>query len=272
MAGSPSIRVGCCLGVVLACLVAPGAAQPPASRSDGRVAIVAELFTSEGCSSCPPADVLLTEMVTKQPIDGIRVIGLSQHVDYWDRLGWRDRFSSARYTQRQTEYSDRVFEGKGVYTPQMVIDGHLQAVGNDPAEVAAALDRAKTRPKAAISADARRLPKGLAVEVRATVADAVAGSEPLDVVVAIVENGLVTAVTDGENEGETLHHSAVVRKLESIGTMPAGAGGFTKRVSLSVDRGWTPSRLEIVAFLQERKSRRIVGATASTPTDAGQLN
>ena len=255
-------RALCVAALLLPVLAGQPGAQPPASTPDGRVVVVAELFTSEGCSSCPPADALLTQLVARQPIPGVRVIGLSQHVDYWDRLGWRDRFSSARFTARQTDYSDRLFDGNGIYTPQIVIDGHLQAVGNDSEAVRAAVRRAMLQPKAPVSVDARVADRSLAVDVRASVSDGVAGREPIEVLVAIVENGLKSAVNSGENEGLTLAHSAVVRRLESVGSLQAGTGDFTKRVSLSLDKSWVASNLEVVAFLQQRQGRRIVGAAA----------
>jgi hypothetical protein len=256
-------RVPCLVTLVLLVVAGQPGAQAPASAPDGRVVVIAELFTSEGCSSCPPADSLLTQLVATQPIAGVRVVGLSQHVDYWDRLGWRDRFSSARFTARQTDYSDRLFDGNGIYTPQIVVDGHLQAVGNDLAEVTAAVRRAMLQPKAPVSVDVRIENRSLAVDVRASVTDAVAGSEPIELLVAVVENGLTSAVRSGENEGLTLAHSAVVRRLESMGNLPASQRDVAKRVSLSLDKGWQTSRLEVVALLQQRRGRRIVGAAAA---------
>ena len=108
---------------LLAPATSPGS-PPPA-------VVIAELFTSEGCSSCPPADTLLRQFAEAQPFDGAQLIALEEHVDYWDRLGWRDPFSSAQFTTRQTEYSDRVFRTTGIYTPQLVVDGVRECVGSD---------------------------------------------------------------------------------------------------------------------------------------------
>jgi hypothetical protein len=141
----------------LGTLLAAAYAAVSGTRSDRRTPaanafVVAELFTSEGCSSCPPADALLSTLV-QQPTDGVTVLGLSEHVDYWNRLGWRDPFSSAVSTTRQSEYQVRVFGGD-IYTPQLVVDGYLQAVGSDARAVERAIANAAQAPKVAVDVTA----------------------------------------------------------------------------------------------------------------------
>lgn len=115
---------------VLVIGVVHGRAFPSAAPAPAQDAIVlAELFTSEGRSSCPPADQVLTKLVQQQPIKGVTVIGMSENVDYWNSLGWVDPFSSPLFSSRQSEYAERAFHGPGVYTPQIVIDGSIQEVG-----------------------------------------------------------------------------------------------------------------------------------------------
>src|SRR6185295_18953420 len=104
------------------------------------VPVVVELFTSEGCSSCPPADNVLTDLLRDQPIAGVQVIGFSEHVDYWDQLGWKDPFSNAAFTARQTAYSATLHRSD-IYTPQIVVDGAAEMVGSDRASVIAAISR-----------------------------------------------------------------------------------------------------------------------------------
>ncbi|HST20285.1 MAG TPA: DUF1223 domain-containing protein, partial [Blastocatellia bacterium] len=122
-----------------------GATAEPAS-----VVVLVELFTSEGCSSCPPADKLLTNLDQTQPIKGVQVIALSQHVDYWDQFGWKDPFSSADFSQRQLEYM-KALHTKDVYTPQMIIDGQTEFVGSNLARAREAITKAASLPKASVS-------------------------------------------------------------------------------------------------------------------------
>src|SRR5229473_964263 len=128
------------LVVVAACLHAPAD-----TRAAATTPILVELFTSEGCSDCPPADGVLEKLIATQPISGVEVIGLGQHVDYWDQLGWKDRFSSAALTNRQHVYGAH-FGLDSMYTPQMVVDGRAQLVGSDGGAARKAIGHAVTAP------------------------------------------------------------------------------------------------------------------------------
>lgn len=158
-------------------------ASPPEPSSPGgggagpAVPIVVELFTSEGCSSCPPADVFLQKLVETQPVAGAQVIALGEHVDYWDRQGWKDRFASASLTSRQQVYGAR-FNTDSVYTPQMIVDGRTEFVGSDANAARRALERAAAIPhgRVRITFDDRRnesaaAGSGRAVAVAITTAD-----------------------------------------------------------------------------------------------------
>src|SRR5262249_35745900 len=122
------------------------------ARTPGSPAtVLVELFTSEGCSSCPPADDILSDLVQHQPIENVTVIGMGEHVDYWNHLGWRDPFSSALFSARQSEYDARVFHSGTIYTPQFVADGRIQAVGGDRMAVRRAIADAARFEKADVS-------------------------------------------------------------------------------------------------------------------------
>ena len=213
--------------------------------------VVVELFTSEGCSSCPPADALLTEL-DHQPIPGAEVIALGLHVDYWNQLGWVDRFSSNEFTHRQNEYGRR-FGLDSVYTPQMVVDGRYEFVGNDS-------NRARK-----VIADEAQKTRSAEVELQQVddhtlnVQVKNAGGSP-DVLLAITENGLSTSVRAGENGGRELRHSAVVRELTRLGT--AKAGQFQKRVTVPKNDDWKRVNLRAVAFVQTAGTGEILGAAA----------
>jgi hypothetical protein len=222
----------------------------PAKKLD-RVPVLVELFTSEGCSSCPPADALLMELDLRQPVAGAEVVALGEHVDYWNELGWKDRFSSADYTQRQGHYATRFHLGS-VYTPQMVINGRTEFVGNDSARaatvIADAAHRRDTQPEIAIAAT------GNVVDVNITNA----GPHPLDVLLAITESDLSTQVGRGENHGRLLRHTAVVRDLRKIGR--TSSGQFAARPQLKLKPDWRHDQLRAIIFLQDPSTLEVTGA------------
>ena len=229
--------------------VLAGGVEP--TTNVNRVPVLVELFTSEGCSSCPPADALLMDLDLRQPVAGAEVVALGEHVDYWNELGWKDRFSSADYSQRQDRYAARFHLGS-VYTPQMVINGRTEFVGNDPSRAAAAIadaaQRRGTQPGIAIAA------AGNVVDVNITNA----GPHPLDVLLAITESDLSTQVGRGENHGRLLRHTAVVRDLRKIGKTTSGQ--FAARPQLPLKPDWRHDKLRAVIFLQDPSTLEIVGA------------
>jgi hypothetical protein len=211
-------------------------AEPP---NGTRTAVLVELFTSEGCSSCPPADRLLIELKQKQPVPNAQVIALGQHVDYWNYIGWTDKFSSAQFTARQQQYADRLNDGP--YTPQMVIDGTTSVVGNDEDGVS----RAITRAAAAVKPVQVELSQtGDQVQVKL---HGLANSSP-EVFFALVEDDLESRVKAGENDGVTLHHVAVARELRSLGRASGDAWAGTSAVKL--DGGIRKEKSQALVFVQ----------------------
>ena len=137
----------------------------PLPTSASRTVVIAELFTSEGCSSCPPADDLLRKLLATQPIEGVEIVGLGSHVDYWDNLGWRDPFSSPLFSERQAAYDSARFRSNRIYTPQLVVDGALEVVGSDAGAVRRTLMTAAKAPKAQVAVAAAPVDANIRVDV-----------------------------------------------------------------------------------------------------------
>jgi hypothetical protein len=185
-------------------LAKPAVFAKPATSTPVRKAVVVELFTSEGCSSCPPADELLGHLRQEVAARNIQVIPLGFHVDYWNSLGWKDRFSSADFSKRQEQYARRM-RLDGPYTPQMVVDGELEFVGNSAGQAQHAISQAATQ---AEIADVNISVANDEVTFKVTAPSATGDAR---VMLAITEDNLTTKVGSGENGGRTLHHAAVVR-------------------------------------------------------------
>ncbi len=237
--------------------MAPATSTPPTAHPTGAavVPVVVELFTSEGCSSCPAADALLRELeTTAGAMPGVEVIALGQHVDYWNRLGWADPFSSAQYTARQRAYAEVL--QSGTYTPQAVVGGRTELVGSQREKLTRAIAAAARAPRATVQLARTGAGASAAVTIRVT--DLPAGTAPADVVLVLAESGLTTLVGRGENGGRTLAHASVVRSLRTVGDV-ANGGAFTATVPIAAAPAWQTARLRAVVLVQERASRRIVG-------------
>ena len=234
-----------------------GAARAPGPVAQaGRVPVVVELFTSEGCSSCPPADDLLAALAKDQPVDGAQVIPLGMHVTYWDDLGWKDPASLMGATERQQKYGGMWAR---IYTPQAVVDGRDQLVASDADGLKRAIAKAAKQPHARV--DIAATADGASLTARVSVSNLVDAREPLDVRVLITEDGLSSIVKRGENGGRTLHHEAVVRQiLDAAAVTPPAPLTF----HATVRPEWRRERLNAVAILQGKKSQRIWGAATTT--------
>lgn len=250
-------------GVLAALALMLAVASPnPARASSGELPpadqpVVVELFTSQGCSSCPPAERVLSALGRAKSLRG-RVVLLAYHVDSWDRRGWRDPFSSARWTERQENY-DRTFGLNGSYTPQAVINGTSQCVGSDQWRVLQRIVDAS--PPAAEMGLAIEPPEPGAHELRVTLEARLSreARRAQDVAVAIFESGLSTAVHGGENRGATLTNDYVVRSLDHAFNLAPG-DHRVRQLALRLDPGWNRSRIGIAAFVQDPATLRIQGA------------
>jgi hypothetical protein len=198
-----------------------------------------------------------------------RVIPLAFHVDYWNRGGWTDPFSSHRWSERQGAYA-RKFHLEGPYTPQAVIDGSLEMVGSREDKVRAAIASDATKPSAAVAV--RLAPEAARVRVEVDVDRPEAlRRKKLDLMVAIYETGLSTAVERGENGGRTLRDDVVVRALTRAARISAGPGQARATAEIALDKGWNRGGLGVAAFLQDPWSLEICGATAmALPAGGGE--
>ena len=223
--------------------------------------VLLELFTSEGCSSCPPADALLSELGSSTK----SVIPLAYHVDYWNHLGWSDPLSSHQWSERQNAYV-RVLNLSGDYTPQIVIGGGWQCVGSDGRSIARAVAVARSASALGrVSLHTSLVKRTLQVKVDAHILRT-AETGPLVVMLAIYENGLVVKIGAGENGGRQLRYDYTVRKLLSAFELKAVQGASAvKQLNVALDRSWSVDHLGIAAFIQDKASLRIDGVTAEYP-------
>ena len=239
-------------------LLIAAAALAASALAQQRTPVVVELFTSEGCSSCPPADNILSRLEREQPIGGVEVIALGEHVDYWDHEGWRDRFSSPLFTARQQDYG-QALKLQSVYTPQMVVNGQSEVLGSDWNAANNAIRLAAQNPRAVVNLKVSGW-DGMSAQVRALPKEAHAA----DMFLAITENGLDTAVLSGENGGRRLRHPAVVCSMIRLGKLdPKKDGAYSADTRLNLRPEWNRQNLKLVLFVQEQGSRRILGAAAT---------
>jgi hypothetical protein len=222
-------------------------------------AILVELFTSEGCSSCPPADALLEKMDTSQTIAGAQLIVLSEHVDYWDHDGWKDPNSSAALTERQDSYV-HALGLKTAYTPQIIVDGTSEGHANNPEQFGKVFQEAAAVPKVPVRISDFSIEAGNPPVLRARIeADGNSDQHNADVYVAVALNRVESQVLHGENGGRHLTHVAVVLQLTKVGKLPKGKN-FGETIQLKLKPGTDPKNVRIVAFVQEPGPGRLLGA------------
>src|SRR5215831_1193218 len=223
-----------------------GLAGPADRLPEGRQPVLVELFTSEGCSSCPPADALLERLDRSQPFPEAEIVVLSEHVDYWNRIGWADPYSSPVLSARQEQYARR-FRTQGPYTPQMVVDGRSEFVGSDARTADSAIRAATKHPKSRIHIaedggsaiiDVSPLPAGTARKAA--------------VFAAYAADSGTQDVLRGENKGRRLHHVAIVKELKQIGTVDDRTE-FKARIPIDV-------AARLIVFVQEFGNGPVWGA------------
>ncbi len=235
------------------------ASDPP--QGDGASPVLVELFTSEGCSSCPPADALLEKLDGSRPILGADVIVLSEHVDYWNHEGWKDTYSSSFFTARQVDY-ERHFGLTTPYTPQMVVDGATQLNGSDTRAVDRAIEAARSQPKIPIRIVSVSLanPRELRVHLEVEALPGNFKARKADVFLAVALNHAESHVLGGENKGRDIHHVAVLESITKVGTVEKGKS-FDRDVLVKVKSTPDPANSRLIAFVQESDAGKVVGAS-----------
>lgn len=254
-------RAAAAISSFLVLLIVPVIGQAPPSQAPGKVVpIVIELFTSEGCSSCPPADLLLQKLDARQPIPGAQLIVLSEHVTYWDHDGWKDPNSSSAFTDRQSSYEAQLGE-KDSFTPQFIVDGTAQFKLADPKDIEAVLEKAKGDPTIPVQISEITLDGGNQSVLHAHIeTGANSTRHNADVFVAIALDHVESQVLRGENGGKHLVHVAVAQQLTKIGKLPRGKT-FSQDVQLKLKPGADSQNLRLITFVQEPGPGRLLGAS-----------
>jgi len=266
---SANLRLGLVVCLVLGltggvvCLMAAGTANVAAGGADaassGPAPVLVELFTSEGCSSCPPADSLLGKLDGLQPVSGAQAIVLSEHVDYWNHDGWKDAYSSSFFTDRQKDYVRRLGV-KEAYTPQMIVNGEAELNGSDGPKVLAAVEKARGDVKApvqisAVGLDGRTLRLHLTVDGLPENLKA----KKADVLVAVALNHAESHVSAGENKGRDIQHVAVAESITKVGRVERGKK-FDQDVTVKLKGTEGLADLRVIAFVQAGDGGEVVGA------------
>jgi hypothetical protein len=234
----------------------PSAQAFAATQAKSKTPVLVELFTSEGCATCPPAERNLAILEKEQPNPDAEIITLALHVDYWNRLGWTDAYSSPIFSQRQQIYGSK-FKINQIYTPQMIVDGSRHFVGSNMSEAQKIIGEAAKTPKAnvelTLSDD----------KLKVKITDA-PKHEMASVYLAIAEDNILTDVRKGENGGRVLQHTSVVRELKPLGRLPAEENQFEIETVMQANPNWKRENLKAIVFIQENQSRRIFGVVRKT--------
>jgi hypothetical protein len=215
--------------------------------------VLVELFTSEGCSSCPPADRVLAQLEKEQPNSDAEIITLEMHVDYWNYLGWKDEFSLAHFGERQGGYASH-FGLDSNYTPQMVVDGQKEFVGSNYKNATNAIAEAVKNEKAPVEISAETLTGKINFKIKST---DIAKHDESYIWLVITEDNLTNSVSRGENAGRTLSHTSVVREMKLIGNLLSADEKFEIETIVNLQPNWNKKNLKFVVFVQGKQSKKV---------------
>jgi hypothetical protein len=264
----PALTTLLCVVVFTAFMMRRGTmtSTPALELADGvRSPVIVELFTSEGCSSCPPADAVLERLQQTQPVAGAEVIALGEHVDYWNYIGWSDPFSSAAFSARQETYARALGQQDRVYTPQMIVDGQTEFNGSAMNKALEAIAKAARSPKADVrivipETKTQKDNQEIRFNVSVKNVPPVDRGDVAEVILALTEDKLSSNVTRGENSGRKLAHTAVVREMRALGRVDPATKTFDSEKTMAIADSWKRDDLRVVVFVQERAQRRVLGA------------
>ncbi|HET9741542.1 MAG TPA: DUF1223 domain-containing protein [Terriglobales bacterium] len=249
--------------LVVSCFALTAFSNPAGDRSSSASPVLLELFTSEGCSSCPPVDAYVQKLDSAQPVPGAELIVLSEHVDYWDHDGWKDPYSSHFFTERQENYV-RALRIEEPYTPQIIVDGTTVLRG-DSAQIGKMLTAAATGPRIPVEISSVVVEPGSSPTVRAHVhVAAVPKKYNADVMLALALDHAESQVLHGENGGKRLSYVAVVEDMKKIGKIEKDKA-FSRDVEIKADRGTDAKNLRVIAFVQEGEAGKVLGAAMQKP-------
>lgn len=221
--------------------------------AEKKAPVLVELFTSEGCLSCPPADANLAFLEKEQPLPQAEIITIALHVDYWNSLSWKDEYSSPIFSRRQQLYS-QALKLDSNYTPQMIVDGREEFVGSN-------LDRAREAILEAAKTQKAVIEITPAADKYKIKISGIPAHENATVFFAITEDNLASNVRGGENSGKKLEHTSVVRELSSLGMLAAQQQDLELETALQIQTAWKKENLKLVVFVQENASRKVLGVS-----------
>jgi hypothetical protein len=228
--------------------------------------VLVELFTSEGCSSCPPADALLQQMDAAQPVPGAQLIVLSEHVDYWNHDGWKDPYSSSFLTDRQSGYV-RALSLNTPYTPQIIVDGASELRANGTEQVIQLLQKAAATPKVPVRISSLSIEAQSPALLRAHIdVDGRSQKHNADIFVAVALDHAESQVLRGENTGRHLEHVAVVQEITRIGKLEKQKS-FGQDFQVKLKPGTDPMNIRVIAFVQESGFGKVLGTALQKTTN-----
>jgi hypothetical protein len=231
-----------------------------AAQSGGRVPVIVELFTSEGCSTCPPADKYLQRLIQEQPFPDVEIIAMSEHVDYWNGPEWVDKFSSSQFNDRQKYYAE-FFKRTSIFTPQLVVDGTLEITGKNATQVLSEIGKTQ---KVEVSLKIKKVnADSVLLSIGIGHLRTIPNADKVTAFVAVAENKLASNVSGGENNGRKMEHTAVVRYLKALSEVNGGEKDLLAEVELGKD--WRRENLSVIAFIQQTQGRRILGVAKVNP-------